>query len=160
MPAIRKLNRQRVKIHRPYRVDEAARTLGVGPPTLRRWIKSGDLPALTNRKPWLINGADLDDFLKAACAPRQKCQPDECYCVKCRKPQKPACAMAEFVPLTPTGGNLRAICPDCGTLMHKRVSRAALPALGGILDLSFAQEPPHLIDRDNPSLNVHLKKES
>lgn len=157
MPAARKLNRHRVKIHRTYTVDEAARALGCGKPTVRRWIKGRGLPALTDRKPWLINGADLDDFLKTSRAPHQKCQPEECYCVKCRKPQKPAGAIAEFIPLTPTGGNLRAICPACETIMHKRVSRAALPALGAILDLSIAQEPPHLIDRDNPSLNVNLE---
>lgn len=143
MAASRKLNRRRVKIHRPYKVDEAAQTLGVGKPTVRRWINSGKLPALTDRKPWLINGADLDDFLKASRAPRQKCRIDECYCVKCHEPQKPAGAMAEYIPLTPTSGNLRAICPVCDTLMHKRVSRAALPALRAILELSIAQEPPH-----------------
>jgi excisionase family DNA binding protein len=157
MPTIRKLNRQRVKIHRDYTVDEVARMLGRGKPSVRRWIKDGKLPAITDQKPWLIIGRDLDDFLKAERAKGQKCQPDECYCVKCRKPQKPACAMVEFIPLTPTGGNLRALCPVCETFMHKRISNAALEGLSAILDVSRAQGPPHLIDRDNPSLNVNLK---
>ncbi|MGP8232374.1 MAG: helix-turn-helix domain-containing protein [Methylovirgula sp.] len=150
-------NRRRVKIHRTYTVDEAARTLGVGKPTVRRWIKVGGLPALTDRKPWLFQGGDLEDFLTASRACRQKCEPDECYCVKCRKPQKPAGGMAEFIPHTATGGNLRAICPACETIMHRRIGRAALPALSAILDISVAQDHPRLIDRDHSSLNTHLE---
>ncbi|MDR3449587.1 MAG: helix-turn-helix domain-containing protein [Alphaproteobacteria bacterium] len=146
-----------MKIHRSYTVDEAARLLGRCKESVRRWIKSGKLVALTDRKPWLIEGRDLEDFLKASRTPRQKCQPDECYCVKCRKPQKPACAMVEYIPLTPTDGNLRALCPTCQCLMHKRVSRAALEGLRATLEVSWAQAPPHLKDRDDPSLNVNLR---
>lgn len=147
----------RVKIHRTYTVDEATRALSVGKPTVRRWIKIGGLPALTDRKPWLIQGGDLEDFLRASRAPRQKCEPDECYCVKCRKPQKPAGAMAEFIALTPTSGNLRAICPACETIMHKRVNRATLVGLSTTLEIYVTQAAPRLIDRDHSSLNVHLK---
>ena len=71
MPTGRKFSSQRVKTHRPYTVDEAAKTLGVGKPTVRRWIKGG-LYALTDRKPWLIQGGDLIDFLKARRTRRQK----------------------------------------------------------------------------------------
>lgn len=150
-------SRRRIKLHRIYTVDEVAKTLDVVKPTVRRWIKSGGLPALTDRRPWLVQGADLNDFLRAARTQRQTCEPDECYCVKCRKPQRPAGAFAEFIPLTPTGGNLRAICPACETLMHKRVSRAALQGLRAILDISIALEPSRLTDRDASSPNVNLK---
>lgn len=144
MRANRKLNQQRVKTHRSYTVDEAARTLGVGKPTVRRWIKGGGLFALTDRKPWLIGGGDLKDFVKASRAPRQECRPEECYCVKCRRPQRPALGMAEFVLMTSTGGNLRAICPECGTLMHKRINRAALTAISAVLEVTTAQGSPPL----------------
>jgi hypothetical protein len=33
---------------------------------IRRWIKSGALPAITDRKPNLILGGDLFDYLKGA----------------------------------------------------------------------------------------------
>src|SRR6266705_111340 len=116
--ARRKPGRHRVKIHRNFTVDEAARALGVAKITVRRWIKDG-LPALTDQKPMLILGADLAQYLAKSKAPSQPCQPFECYCVKCRAPQRPAGDMAEFIPLTPTVGNLRGICPSCGTMMHK-----------------------------------------
>jgi excisionase family DNA binding protein len=145
MPTGRKFSSQRVKTHRPYTVDEAAKTLGVGKPTVRRWIKGG-LYALTDRKPWLIQGGDLIDFLKARRTRRQKCQPDECFCVKCRVPRKPAGCMAEYVPLAFKTGNLRAICPVCFRLMHKRIRCDALEALRKVLTVTITQPVPSLIE--------------
>ncbi|MBV9288215.1 MAG: helix-turn-helix domain-containing protein [Hyphomicrobiales bacterium] len=78
--------------------------------TVRRWIKAG-LPALTDQKPTLILGEDLLAFLTARKARSRRCRPEECYCVGCRSPQRPAGDMAEFIPLTTKTGNLRAICP-------------------------------------------------
>lgn len=157
MPKRRKINPQRVKTHRVYSIADAAKALDVGTPTVRRWIKGGQLLALTDLKPWLLQGCDLIAFLTAARSPKQKCKMDECFCVKCRKPRRPAADMAKFVPLTPSTGNLRAICPECERLMHKRVRRAALPALMAIFDVSVSEEPPRLRDFAAPSPNVHFK---
>lgn len=132
-----------IKIHRNYTVDEVARNLGVAKATVRRWIKSG-LPALTERRPAIILGSDLAQFLSASKSPRQTCRLDECYCVKCRSPRKPAGEMAEFISLTPSTGNLRGICPTCGTMMHKRMRHDALLALGSILDVTIAEAPSRL----------------
>jgi len=138
MARSRKPSRHRIKIHRSYTVDEVARILGVAKGTVRRWMKCG-LPALTDRKPALILGEDLVHFLAMRRAPRQKCALIECYCVKCRAPRKPAGEMAEFVPLTPKTGNLRAICPACGRLMHKRIRCDALEPLRAVLAVTIAQ---------------------
>lgn len=143
MGSNRKANRRGIKIHRNYTVDEVARNLGVAKATVRRWIKSG-LPALTERRPTIVLGSDLAQFLSTPKVPRQTCQLHECYCVKCRIPQKPAGEMAEYISLTPSAGNLRAICPTCGTMMHKRIRRDALSALGSILDVTIAEAPPRL----------------
>lgn len=139
----RKASRRGIKIHRNYTVDEVARNLGVAKVTVRRWIKNG-LPALTERRPTIILGSDLAQFLSTWKAPRQTCQPHECYCVKCRSPQKPAGEMAEYISLTPSNGNLRGICPICGTMMHKRIRHDVLPSLGSILELTIAQAPSRL----------------
>jgi hypothetical protein len=50
-----KPDRRRVKIHRNYDVDEAARTLKTAKGTIRRWIKNG-LRTTDQRKPFLIRG--------------------------------------------------------------------------------------------------------
>jgi excisionase family DNA binding protein len=153
--ARRKRGRYGVKIHRSYSVDEAARALGVAKITVRRWIKGG-LPALTDQKPMLILGSDLAHFLSKSNAPSQTCQPFECFCVKCRTPQRPAGDMAEFIPLTTVIGNLRGICPSCGTLMHKRMKRDALELLGGILDVTIAPAISRLSEPNKPSPNDAL----
>ena len=127
-----------IKLHRSYKVEEVARLRNVSKRTVRRWIKTG-LPALTDRKPTLILGEDLLWFLNARKAPIRRCRPEECYCVKCRSSQKPAGDMAEFIPLTVKTGNLRAICPVCGSLMHKRIRCDAVEALRTVLDVTVAQ---------------------
>jgi hypothetical protein len=67
--------------------------------------------------------------------------------------------MAEYVPLTPNTGNLRALCSTCTTVMHKAVPLASLVALAGILDVTVQQACKHIIDTVKPSLNDHLARE-
>jgi excisionase family DNA binding protein len=137
--------RRGVKIHRSYKVEEVARLLNVSKRTVRRWIKAG-LAAITDQKPILILGEDLLAFLAARKQRSRRCQPEECYCVKCREPRRPAGDMAEFIRLTIKTGNLRAICPVCGSLMHKRIRCDAVEALGRVLDVTVAQAAPSLAE--------------
>lgn len=147
-----------IRIHRAYTIDEAARETGACRATVRRWLKGG-LPSVNDKRPVLILGGNLAAFLKGK-PKRQPCQPEECFCLKCRKPRKPALAMADYVPITLIGGNLRAICGVCGTLMHKRIALAGLAALRGILDVAITQQEKHLVDMAKPCLNAHFKKDS
>jgi excisionase family DNA binding protein len=152
-------NRRSIKIHRNYTVEEAARATGCAKGTIRRWIKSSALPTITDRKPNLILGGDLFDYLKARATSGPKLQLSECYCLKCRAPREPALGMADYVPLTPTTGNLRALCSICTTVMHKAIPLGALAALAGILDVTVQQAGKHLTDTAKPSLNDHLARE-
>lgn len=138
-----KPNRGAVKIHHNYTVEDASRVVGVSKGTVRRWLKSG-LPSINDRKPVLILGGDLSDFLKARSKPKARCDLTECFCFRCRVPRMPAENMADFIPLKPTGGNLRALCGTCGTLMHKRVSDDQFKALRVILDVSVMEPPAHI----------------
>jgi hypothetical protein len=149
-------NRRSIKIHRAYTVEAAARVTGCAKGTIRRWIKSGSLPAITDQKPNLILGGDLYDYLKARATSGSKLELHECYCFKCRTPRAPALGMAEYLPLTPTTGNLRALCGTCTTVMHKAISLTALAALVGILEVTVRQATKHLTDTVNPSLDDHL----
>jgi excisionase family DNA binding protein len=149
-------DRRRVKVHRPYTVDEAARTLGVAKGTIRRWLKNG-LPTTDLRKPALIRGLDLAEFLKSKAKAKQACPPGECYCVKCRCPRKPDGAMAEYVVITETSGNLRGLCPACGTWMHRRTSYSHLALIQTFLDVTIVDRSPHLIDSRQSSTNDHLQ---
>ncbi|MES0096396.1 helix-turn-helix domain-containing protein [Mesorhizobium sp. M0019] len=147
-----------VKMHRNYTVEETARATGACKGTVRRWLKHG-LPAMTDQKPALILGGDLIDFLKRRTQPRQVCRPHECYCFSCRQPKAPAFAAVEFLPLTRSSGNLRALCESCSTVMHKRVATAKLDHLVTLVDVTVMQGRERLADSRQPCLNDHVIKE-
>jgi excisionase family DNA binding protein len=149
-------NWRNVKIHRSYTVEEAAQLLGVAKGTVLRWVKSGDLPALKEQKPFLILGSDLQAYLKGRKRDKQTCGPAECYCFTCRAPRNAAGRMADFWPVTAKTGNLQALCASCGGLMHKTVSLARLPALELLLEITNRQAPPRIGKCDAPSLNDDL----
>ncbi len=152
----RRPNWRAIKTHRNYTADEAARALGVAKVTVRRWIKDKGLPAITDRRPHLILGSDLIAYGKARKRPKQKCGPGELYCVRCRAPRTAAGGLAEFIPLTPLSGNLRAICAACETLMHRRVSLRQLPEWEAILDVTGTEAERRLTEGDAPCPNDHL----
>jgi excisionase family DNA binding protein len=140
-----RLDRRKVKRHHSYTVDEAARTVGAARGTVRRWLDKG-LPAIRDRKPFLILGDDLAAYMAGRARPKRSCPPGTCYCVKCREARQPAGNMAEFVPINAHSGNLRALCPDCGSLMHRRTSASQLAAIRALLDVAIVERQPRLSD--------------
>ena len=134
----------RIKVHRSYTVEEAARELGVSKGTVRRWMKDGELPYLNDQKPALILGVSLKAFGQNRTKSKVKCKPHEFYCFKCRTPKAGAGSMADFVQRSPKSGNLKAIC-ECGTIMNKNVSKATLQSLEAILAIVMHQAPEHLV---------------
>ncbi len=149
---------RRIKIHRSYTVEEAARALGIAKGTVRRWLKQG-LPHLADLRPALILGSDLKTFLEGRRKPKQTCQPEECLCMSCKAPRRPAFGEVEYHPLTAKGGNLRALCEACSTVMHKRVSLAGLEDLKAILTVIEPQNETRLGKGAVPCTNDHLNKE-
>lgn len=146
-------NPLRVKIHHSYSVEEIASLLGVHKNTVRNWIKDG-LQAIDDRRPTLVHGLAIRTFLRARrqCAKRP-CKPHEIYCVKCRSPKHPAEGMVDYVPLAPTSGNLRGLCPDCGTLINKRVALAKLHAVAKDFDLAIPDAEPRIGESACPPAN-------
>ena len=149
-----RLNPRLVKVHRNYTVEEAARTLGTHKNTVREWIRRRGLPTIDDCRPTLIHGLDLFEFLQGR---RQRakrpCPPGHIYCVRCRAPKPPAGDMADYLAITPTSGNLRGICPDCETLIHRRVSLARIDAIRANLAITFPEERARIVDSAQPSVN-------
>jgi hypothetical protein len=152
-----RLDRRRIKSHRCYTVEEIARLLGTHRGTVRRWLKQG-LPTIDKQRPTMVRSTELLQFLTARTKPKTRCPPGHCYCVKCRAPRGPAGAMAELVPLSASNGNLRGLCPDCGTMMHRRVALSQLEELKTILDVTIVEAVRSLKDASLPCLNVHLEE--
>jgi hypothetical protein len=117
-------NHRFVKIHRSHRVGEVADLLGHHKNTVRAWIKDG-LSTIDGKRPRLILGRALIAFLQARRAgKKQPCGPGRLYCVRCHAPKFPAGDMVECRPITEKIGNLTAICPDCNSMINRRVSMA------------------------------------
>lgn len=159
MAGYRRAKWRSVKRHYNLTVEEAATTLGVHKGTVRRWIKKG-LPALTDRKPLLILGEDLIDWLKSQRKKPQKCAPCELYCMKCRGPRQAADAKAEFHHSSNGGGNLRARCSVCGTSMNRRIGAGQIDQFRQHLSIAITQADLDIKGCTDPSLKVHFARGS
>ncbi|MDD4392264.1 MAG: helix-turn-helix domain-containing protein [Desulfobacterales bacterium] len=138
-------NHRLVKIHRSYTVEEIANLFGIHKNTVRRWVKTG-LATSDDKRPMLILGHELAAFLQARRVKnKQPCRPGEIYCVRCRAPKFPAGDMAEYSPITEKFGNLIAICPDCNSIMNRRVSLAKIWQVRGKMDITFPQAIQHIV---------------
>jgi len=157
--ATRHPNHRRVKIHRNYTVEQVASRFGVHRNTVRAWLKDG-LPKCDSKRPILILGRDLAEFLQARRLKNKRtCQPGEIYCVRCRAPMIPAGDMAEYRPLTPALGNLIGICPRCESMIYRRVNLARLEQVCGKLEVTMPKALPHIVDSTQPSVNSDLRKD-
>lgn len=146
-------NPRLAKIHRSYTVEEVARLYGVHRNTVRAWIKHG-LPIIDNKRPVLIQGAQLVAFLQARRAQNKRpCQPGEIYCVRCREPRRPAGGAVRFRLLGPTTGNLVGVCSSCNSGLYRRVNSAKLALVLGDLTLVGTEAQDHIDESLSPSAN-------
>lgn len=121
---------RRAKIHRSYTVAEAAKLFGVHRNAVRGWIKA-DLETVRAGRVILILGDALRAFLETRRKARRcKTPPGWLYCFGCRAPRAPAPGMLELIQGPNGTGNVRALCGECATLMHRRVSLARLNEAG------------------------------
>ena len=146
-------NHRLVKIHRNYTVEEAASLFGVHRNTVRAWVKHG-LPTIDRKRPMLILGRELAEFLHARRVKnKQPCQPGELYCVRCHVPRTPAGDMAEYRASTSVLGNLIGICPCCECRMYRRVNPAKLDQVRGSLEITLPERQSRLDEGSQPSVN-------
>ncbi len=137
-------NHRLVKIHRNYTVEDIANLFGIHKNTVRNWVKDG-LATIDEKRPMLILGVELEAFIKERRAKnKQSCKPGQLYCVRCRFPKFPAGDMADYAHVTEKLGNLIAICPDCDSIMNRRVSLARIGEVGGNMDITFPKELQHI----------------
>ena len=157
--AARHVDPRRIKVHRPYAVDEAARVLDVHPNTVRNWIDQG-LPALASKRPTLILGRELRAFLiNRRTRAKRPCAPGTIYCFKCRAPSRPALGMVDFVAHSAIGGNLKALCETCGTVMHQRVACAAIALKMPGIEVQFREADPRIEGSAPSPLNCDKRKD-
>ena len=158
MAGRRRPNARLIKIHRSFTVEEVARVLRTHKNTVRNWIKAG-LPTIAGPRPTLIHGPELRRFLEARrAAAKRPCPPGHIYCVRCRAPKRPAGNMADYLPITASSGNLRGICPDCGTLMHRRLALAGVASFQADLEVAFPQTEARIGESDAATVNCDSER--
>ena len=156
----RQINPNIIKMHRTYDASELAACCRVHKNTVLNWRKTG-LEPIDGSKPMLFHGTAVRDFLKKRNAKRkQPCGPGKLFCMRCREPRRPALGRIEYISITPKSGNARAQCETCDTVMHRRVSRAALAATMPGLKVQLAERPLRLIGSASPSLNCDSERQA
>lgn len=153
----RRPNPRLVKIHRSYAVEEIACLFSIHKNTVREWVKAG-LPTCDRKRPMLVLGRELAAFLQVRRTKNKRpCQSGEIYCVRCRTPKSPAGDMAEYQPITQTLGNLIGICPDCESMIYRRVSLVKLPQIQGKLNVTFSEAQRQVSESGEPTVNRDLE---
>lgn len=149
----KRTNPNRIKLHRSYSPGELAGLLDVHKNTVRQWQRDG-LQPIDNRRPILFTGDTVRAFLIARNASRKHpCPPGMIYCFRCREARPPAGAMADYVPMNDSSGNLRAVCATCEIIMHRRIRLAALPVTMPGIDVQVMEGERRLTGEASPSLN-------
>jgi hypothetical protein len=135
--ANRRHSPRRLQRRRTYNVRETAKATSATAGTVRNWQKIG-LAAVADTYPAIFRGVDIIAFLRSRSrARKQPCGPGRFFCLRCKAPKRPAYDQVEFWPDGPKLGKLRGRCPDCATVMNRRVSLAKLKAAAGDLTVSM-----------------------
>ena len=66
--------------------------------------------------------------------------------------------MVDFLPLTPTNGNLIGLCSTCDTWMYRRATKSKLATVAGDLKVQFVEGQPHIGESSYPSVNSDFKR--
>jgi len=155
----RRVNPNRIKIHRCYTANQLSIRLGVHKNTVRHWQRNGLAP-IDRQRPYLFHGAMVRSFLTARNNARKRpCLAGTLYCFGCREPRRPARASVEYIQMRLGVGNLRATCSDCGTTMHRRTRQASIPAVLPGLLVQIREAQPRLNEMAHPSTNCALRTE-
>jgi hypothetical protein len=154
----RTYNTRLIKRDYAYFISEIADLFHLHPNAVRRWIKAG-LFTVDDRRPALIHGGDLIDFLDTRQAQRkQKCAIDEFYCCRCRRPRRPLFNRVQ-VQIRKAKINLSGVCDTCGSRMN------SVGSVSGIEDYrrTFMIQTPGeglLSGRSDPIVMCHLDKDN
>lgn len=148
----RRYNTRRVSLKISYSVQEVAELFSIHKNAVLMWIRAG-LKIIDLKKPYLINGRDLSDFLNNKQKKRKhKCKPDEFFCFKCRLPRKPIPSSISITPRNLHRLKISAKCEICRTSMFKEGSTKKLVEFEKIFSL-LLQPLEHIIGCNKVSLN-------
>jgi len=110
----KRANPMAVKASLTYEVREASIALGKSKGTIRNWIRDG-LPVVASKKPLLISGQDLRDYIRVKSkGAKTSLGPEQLYCLSCQAGRKPLGMIVEIVPNNYKTDRLKGDCGVCG----------------------------------------------
>ena len=130
-----------IKRHKAYDVHELADAACVSPATVRNWLKSG-MERVDDTRPTMIMGFQALDYLNSRKAKSKRpMQVGEFYCFRCKSPRTAFGAMADYVPTSPNGGRLKALCGVCECNCNRNIRASELPAFSKVLAIEIRGIP-------------------
>jgi hypothetical protein len=154
----RKYNTNLIKETLNYSIYGIASLFVVHRATVRQWLKEG-LPMIDNHKPFIVLGSDLKEFIKKRQGNRKtKCNDNELFCCKCRKPRTSWENLVDLKILNERRLLIIGICSQCDTRMNKLSSLKKLDEIKEI----FAVQTIHnqnLIGFAPSIVNTNINKE-
>ena len=157
-PKKRTYNPRWVRTGLSYTVQDIAEIYGVHKNTVLHWIKDG-LPIIDRKKPYLIYGSELAEYLRKKQAGRkQKCKPDEFFCFKCRAPRKAWENVANILIRNESKLSISGLCTVCDTPVHRAGSVKKLMEYQKIFSIQTIQEA-RITDSPSPIVNSDMRKD-
>ncbi|MGC3938144.1 helix-turn-helix domain-containing protein [Roseobacter sp. EG26] len=124
----KRANPMAVKSVLTYDVSEAAKALGKSSATIRNWVKDG-LPVMSSKKPLLISGLALREYLRAKYRDQKSpLASDELYCPSCRKGRRPVAMAVEVCSNSPKTTRLLGTCSHCDAYASRIISKSKADA--------------------------------
>lgn len=135
MPRLPKLHGLGLHPNQAYCPEEIAEAAGVEAATVRLWIRTGKLPAMTKGKPHLALGCDVVALFKSMRSAPTRMAKDEFRCMHCRTARRAWDRVADLFEQSRHLSRLEALCEVCGGTMSKGVSVRDLPVLRTLIDI-------------------------
>ncbi len=160
----KKYQLSKIKSSHYYTFLEISELLGVHVRTVQGWHKDGLNVLDENRRPFLVEGKSLIEYLKRKRAARRTpLQPDESYCVKCKAARKGSAGTQEIITTGKTLGEnakqviIRAKCEKCGCSIWKYTSDRKIKMLENC-NPKYKEEDKSLNENSSSKLRVYQNK--
>lgn len=156
----KKYNANLIKSKKSYYIRDICEKLEIHKKTVLDWINKEGLEKIGNKKPFLIHGSILKQFLiqknLKQKLPISDKATDKIFCPRCKTRQKPYGNMVDLCFYSKNRGNLQAICSVCNGKIYKGFGLKDLEKIKKKLDIVKVHNS-HLLECENNPLNINLK---
>ena len=151
----RTYNTRLIKRNYSYKYYEISELFGVSANVIPRWVKDG-LRRIDDKKPYMIHGVDLADYLDAKQQARKKpCLPHEAMCFTCNAPRPFWESVVDITARNKKTVFISGLCALCDTSMNKIGSVSKIFAYQKIFKIQTV-EAPDIIESANTSVKCDL----